>query len=83
MGKKEGSRSAGGQSPAQPGKVLTLPSVQDGCLVLLWSRCLRLVLGVGVSTPLLFTSLTYLWALISKGLSCVPTLPSGPITACS
>lgn len=32
--------------------------------------------------PLLFTLLTYFWALISKGLSCVPTLPNGPITAC-
>lgn len=32
--------------------------------------------------PLLFTLLTYFWPLISKGLSCVPTLPSGPITAC-
>lgn len=83
MGKREGSRSAGGQSPAQPGKVLMLPSVQDGCLVLPWSRCLRLVLGSWGVHPPLFTSLTYLWALISKGLSCVPTLPSGPITACS
>lgn len=59
-----------------------LPSVQDGCFILPWSRCLWLVLWSWGVQPPLFTSLTYFWAVISKGLSCVPTLPSGPITAC-
>lgn len=62
-------------------KVLILPSIQDGCLHLPQPPCLRLVRRSWGTCPPLFTSLTYFWALISKGLSCVPTLPSGPIAA--
>ena len=74
-------RWARGERWAQPWKVLMPPSIQ-GDLDLPQSPCLRLVQGSwGALTPL-STLLTYFWALISKGLSCMPTSPSGPIAAC-
>lgn len=47
-----------------------------------WLPCVSGWYGELDARCLVFTSLTYLWPLIFEGLSCVPTLPSGPITIC-
>lgn len=47
-----------------------------------WLPCVSGWYGEPDARCLVFTSLTYLWPLIFEGLSCVPTLPSGPITIC-
>lgn len=57
------------------------PFIQD-VLDLPQSQCLRLVRGSRGARNPLSTLLTYFWALISEGLSCMPTSPSGPIAAC-
>lgn len=47
-----------------------------------WLPCVSGWYGEPGVRCLVFTSLTYLWPLIFEGLSCVPTLPSGPIMTC-
>lgn len=75
VGRKEGFRPSGGEGP-------DASFHPNGCSVLPRSRHLWLVRGNRGAPPLRFTSFTYFWALIYKGLSCRPTLPSGPISAC-